>query len=143
MSEESINHKFIVVLNKRLEPGVALNAAAHLAAGLVSQADESTLKNMKFIDFTDKDGGIHPKISALSLIVLRAKSNEIRKVRNEAVNRGILFTDFTATMTGDTYVEQLERTKNTAEQDLEYYGVCLFGEKNILQEFTGKLSLWR
>lgn len=143
MPEETINHKFVVVLNKNLELGVALNAAAHMAAGLVSQADESTLKNMKFIDFIDKDSGIHPSISALSLIVLRAKSNEIRKVRKEAITRKVLFTDFTSTMTGDTYVEQLERTKITPEEDLEYYGVCLFGEKFVLQEFTGKLSLWR
>lgn len=143
MSEGTTTHKFVLVLNKNLEPGVALNAAAHMAAGLVSQADASALEQMKFIDFADKDGGIHPHISALSLIVLRATSNEIRKVRTEAKFRKIMFTDFTRTMTGDTYVEQLERTKETAEQDLDYYGVCLFGEKKILEDFTRKLSLWR
>lgn len=143
MSTNVTTHKFTVVLNKNLETGVALNAAAHLAAGLVSRADESTREQMRFIDFTDKDGGIHPAISALSLIVLRATSNEIRKVRNEAKMRHVLFTDFTRTMTGDTYVEQLERTKATAELELEYYGICLFGEKIVLDEFTRKLSLWR
>lgn len=135
--------KFVVVLNKNLEVGKGLNAAAHMAAGLVAKAGPENLEKMMFIRYTDKDGGEHPSISALSLIVLRGTSNEIRKVRNEAISRGVLFTDFTSSMTGDTYVEQLERTKATPEQDLEYYGICLFGEKSALGEFTGKLSLWR
>jgi hypothetical protein len=136
-------HKFTVILNKNLETGVALNAAAHMAAGLVSQANNGIREQMRFIDFTDKDGGVHPTISALSLIVLRGTSNEIRKARNEAKRRNILFADFTRSMTGDTYVEQLERTQATPEAELEYYGICLFGEKVQLDEFTRKLSLWR
>ncbi|MBU1558569.1 MAG: DUF2000 domain-containing protein [Pseudomonadota bacterium] len=98
---------------------------------------------MKFLDFIDKDDGAHPSISANFLIVLRAKSGEIRKVRNEAIQRkNILFTDFTETMTCDTYIEQLERTKQTPESDLTYYGICLFGKKLELDEFTKKYSLW-
>ena|SRR5260370_713333 len=135
--------KFVVVLNKNLEVGKALNAAAHMAAGLVARADPESVKDMMFIPFLDKDGGEHPSISALSLIVLRGTSGEIRKVRKEALSHGVIFTDFTSSMTGDTYIEQLERTKATAEQDLEYYGICLFGRKETLDEFTRKLSLWR
>ncbi len=114
-----------------------------MAAGLVARSNPESIEEMMFIPFTDKDGGEHPSISALSLVVLRGTSNEIRKVRKEAVSRGMLFTDFTSSMTGDTYIEQLEKTKSTAEQDLEYYGICLFGDKDELSEFTRKLSLWR
>src|SRR5438874_928321 len=111
--------KLVVVLNKNLEAGKAINAAAHMDAGLVARSDLESVKKMMFIPFTDKDGGEHPSISALSLVVLRGTSNEIRKVRNEAISREILFTDFTSSMTGETYMEQLERTQATPEIDLE------------------------
>ncbi|WP_436428157.1 DUF2000 family protein [Enterococcus faecium] len=31
----------------------------------------------------------------------------------------------------------------TPEQDLEYFGICMFGDTNILKEFTGKFSLFK
>lgn len=137
------DYKFVIILNKKLETGAVLNASAHIALGLRNRATLEANKNMKFLDFIDNDGGLHPSISALSLIVLRGTSGEIRKARNVAIAHDILFTDFTSTMTGDTYVEQLERTKETTEADLQYYGLGLFGEKSILDKFTKKLSLWR
>lgn len=60
---------------------------------------------MSFIDFMDKDGSIHKSISGLSLIVLRGKNSEIKKLGNEFIENDILFTDFIETMTGDTYKE--------------------------------------
>ncbi len=49
---------------------------------------------MSFIDFMDKDGSIHKSISGLSLIVLRGKNSEIKKLGNEFIENDILFTDF-------------------------------------------------
>jgi hypothetical protein len=69
-------------------------------------------------------------------------SNQIRKIRNEALQRNILFTDFTSTMTVGTSADQIERTKNTPEAELEYWGVCMFGDASELKEFTGKFSLF-
>ena len=38
---------------------------------------------------------------------------------------------------------QQQRTKETKEADLEYLGVCLFGDTDILRDFTKKFSLYR
>ena len=46
-------------------------------------------------------------------------------------------------MTVGTYTEQKERTKNTPEEQLEYYGICAFGNKNVISQLTKKFSLWR
>ncbi len=144
MSNSTINdYKFVIALNKKCEPGVVINAASHMALGLVGQASEEQKQNMKFIEFTDKDGNKHANISALSLIVLRAKNGELRKLRNQASDKGLLCVDFTETMTGGTYLEQLEKIKSTAEADLTYYGVAIFGPKNEVEAITKKLSLWR
>lgn len=137
------NHKFTIVLNKQLDPGRALNACAHMAASLVAKATDSEKANMMFVDYLDKDGSHHP-VSALSLVVLRAdNSNQIRKARNEAIDRGVPFVDFIETMTTDTYVEQMERTRHKKETELEYWGLCIFGRSEVLKTITGKFSLWR
>jgi len=46
-------------------------------------------------------------------------------------------------MTVGTYLEQQLRTKETPELNLEYYGICLFGEINQVNDLTKKFSLWR
>ncbi|PIN79646.1 hypothetical protein COV16_03150 [Candidatus Woesearchaeota archaeon CG10_big_fil_rev_8_21_14_0_10_34_8] len=41
------------------------------------------------------------------------------------------------------YKDQLERTKNTKEEDLDYDGIVLFGEYETISELTKKFSLWK
>ena len=136
-------HKFVVVLNKKIEPGVAINAAAHMVACLTAKASESDREQMKFINYIDADGNEHPA-SGLSLIVLRAdNSNKIRLAREAAKANNIICVDFLESMTGDTYIEQLERTKMLKESELEYFGLCLFGKKEEIDQITHKFSMWR
>ena len=58
-------------------------------------------------------------------------------------DEGIKFTDFTSTMIDGGSTEQQLRTKETKEADLEYLGVCLFGDTETLREFTKKFSLYK
>ncbi len=136
-------HKFAVVLNKKIEPGVAMNAAAHMVACLTTQANESEREQMMFINYMDAEDNEHPS-SGLSLIVLRAdNSNKIRLARQAAKEKNVLCVDFLESMTGDTYIEQLGRTKLLKESELEYFGLCLFGKKEEVEAITQKFSLWR
>lgn len=138
------NYKFVAIINKELEnSGIAMNVIAHLSAGIVGCAPEELKEKMSFIDFKDKDNGIHPSVSALSLIVLRARSAEIAKIKQEAISESIHFVDFLETMTGNTYKEQLERTSNLSSDELKFYGIILFAEKEILNPLTRKFSLWK
>jgi hypothetical protein len=136
-------YKFVMVLNKKLDPGVVLNATAHMVAALMARAGNTDKENMKFLEYQDADGQVHP-VSGLSLIVLRAdNSNKIRAARQRAIESNILYVDFTESMTSDTYIEQLERTKDLAESDLNYHGLCMFGGKQQIDAITSKFSLWR
>ncbi|MDE6141082.1 MAG: DUF2000 domain-containing protein, partial [Bacilli bacterium] len=116
-------YKFVAVINKDLEIGKALNAIAHSCAGLVDLAPLELREKMSFIDFVDGDDFVHKNISGLSLIVLRGKNGEIKKLRKNLIENEVLFTDFTETMTGDTYKEQLEKTRITKDEDMRYYCV--------------------
>lgn len=140
MSEEN-SKKFVAILNKKIEVGRLMNALGHMTAGLAGGF--GIQDQMGFVPYVDGDGGLHPNISNYAFIILKAdNSNQIRKVRTEALTRGIKFTDFTNTMIIGTSAEQVERTKNTKEADLEYFGICMFGDTDVLKEFTGKFSLF-
>ena len=133
--------RFIAVLNKKIDTGKLMNALGHMTAGLAGGNNLSS--ELCLLQYEDKDGGKHPNISHFPFIILKAdNSNQIRTVRNEAIKRGIFFCDFTSTMTIGTSEEQVNSTKNTPELELEYYGICLFGETIILREFTKKFSLF-
>jgi hypothetical protein len=133
--------RFVAILNKKIKTGKLMNALGHMTAGLAGGYGLS--EEMCFLKYLDKDSGKHPNISHYPFIALAAEnSNQIRTVRKEALARNIPFTDFTSTMTVGTSQEQQDATKSTYEQDLEYYGICLFGETKTLKEFTKKFSLF-
>lgn len=136
-------HKFVALVNKNLEPGVALNAVAHANVGLAALLADGRKDAMTLLEFKDADGQTHPNISALSLIVLRGTSGNIRTLRSEARAAGIPCVDFTSSMTGGSAEEQLERTLTTPEGELEYYCVVLFGKNEELNPLTKKFSLYK
>ncbi|PAY01075.1 hypothetical protein CKO50_12080 [Pseudoalteromonas sp. HM-SA03] len=134
--------RFVAVLNKKVELGRLFNALGHMTAGLIDQIGNTD--ELCFLPYQDKDGGIHPSISHYPFIVLKAdNSNKIRKVRAELEVRNIPFTDFTNTMIVGTSEQQVSATAETPEQDLEYFGICMFGDSAELKEFTGKFSLFK
>ena len=45
-------------------------------------------------------------------------------------------------MVPGTYADQQNEFDKTAEQDLEYFGVCFFTEKEKSRELTKKFSLY-
>jgi hypothetical protein len=143
-NQDVTTHKFVAVLNKKVEPGKIMNALAHMSIGLVAAASPETIPDMGFSDYVDKDGSRHPSISKNSYVILRAdNSNQIRTVRTAALAKGILLTDFTNTMQEGTYIEQHERTTSTPEAELEYYGICMFGAIDEISELTRKFGLWK
>ncbi len=145
MSDESgrADYKFVVILSKKIDTGVALNVASHMVAALMAKATDEDKERMKFLEYVDGSEKIH-LVSGLSLIVLRAdNSNKIRRTRYRAIEEGILYVDFTESMTGDTYAEQMNRTKVMPESELIYYGLCMFGLKEKIDPLTSKFSLYR
>ncbi len=135
-----MDKRFVAVLNKKVEGGKILNALGHMAAAIAGTYDNP--EEMKFIDYQDKDGGAHVA-SQNPFIVLRAKnSNQIRTLRNALIEKNIRFVSFTEAMTIGSYQEQLDRSKETPEEGLEYYGVCAFADQAELADLTKKFSLW-
>lgn len=133
--------RFVAVISKKVEVGRAVNVLGHLSVSLANQLSDG---DAVYTDYHDLDGNVHPNISHYPFIVLRAdNSNKIRKLRQEALDRGMPFSNFTDTMVEGGSEVQQQNTKNTPEAELEYLGICLFGETETLRELTKKFSLYR
>jgi hypothetical protein len=133
-------NKLVAVMNEKIEPGVIMNALAHMCIGFGSEIGKEPLRLTNYID---ADGGSHPNISEMPFMILKANSNKIRTLRQEALQAGIRCVDFTDTMTMGSYLEQIERTMKAKEADLIYYGVVLFGNWDKVSALTKKFSLWK
>ncbi len=117
-------HKFVAVLNKKVETGRLMNALAHMSAGFSAMYPEKG--ELKFDNYFDKDGGMHPSLSDNPFIILSAdNSNQIRTFRNALKENNILFNDFTSTMVEEPHknkrngrVKHLSWNLNTGESVL-------------------------
>lgn len=139
---DELTNKFVAVLNKKIPVGSLMNALGHMAAGLVGSYQD--VAAMRFDSYVDRDGNDHKSISDHPFIILSAdNSNQIRTLRLSCISAEVHFVDFTSTMTVGTYEEQKARTRETPEAELEYYGICMFGNREVLGSLTKKFSLWR
>jgi hypothetical protein len=134
--------KFTVVLNEKVELPRLLNALGHMTAGLVGQVPDR--ERMRFLRYEDADGGVHPAISHYPFIILAARNgNQIRVLRQAAIEAGVVYNDFVDTMLGASAEDQLARTRAAREADLTYFGICLFGPAEVLNGMTRKFSLFK
>lgn len=136
----SFENKLAAVMNEKVESGIIMNALAHLCIGFGAHLGKQPLH---LTNYKDADGNNHSNISEMPFIILKTNSNKIKTLRKDAFEAGIEFIDFTDTMTIGSYVEQLERTKQTKEDSLVYYGIVLFGKWDIVTQLTKKFTLWK
>ncbi|MCE5293114.1 MAG: DUF2000 domain-containing protein [Chlamydiales bacterium] len=133
-------NKLVAVMNEKIEPGIIMNALAHMCIGFGASIGKEPLR---LTNYVDADNGQHPNISEMPFMILKANSNKIRSLRMAAIEANIQFVDFTDTMTIGTYLEQIEKTSQTKDENLIYYGIVLFGPWDKVSELTRKFSLWK
>lgn len=136
-------HKLAMVIDRALPGGLVANTAAVLAMSLGSR-----LESVIGPDVKDADGTPHLGITTLPIPVLVADQDELKQLRSRALGDsradGLVLVDFPdcaqRSRTYDHYTEQLEAS---AEKDLSYLGIALFGPRKPIQKLTGSLPLLR
>lgn len=135
----SFQNKLAIIVNKDADIGVAMNAVAH-----ASLAIGATLgKEGAFLQEYKDASGNNWSVSGMPYIVLRGKSGEIRKAILSAKEEGVTQIAFLETMTGGTYIEQLERTAKASQEEHVYYAAVLYGEWDVVSRITKRFSLYR
>lgn len=133
--------KIVVVLNSKLEMGVALNVVGHLSLALGYHASEHM--GRKYL--VDASGEHHLGISKYPIIITKVKSGKLKNSLEKAKQKeDIVVVDYPSIMyeTGhdDELFEELSKLKS---DDIEYYGYIMYGRSNDINEISGKFSLWK
>lgn len=133
--------KFVTIINGKIPFGKALNVASHLMAGLVATYEGDAEEQMQVINYGGDLERFHA--SKYPHIMLKAKnSNKLKQLETAIKTHKLHYVTFVNTMTDGTWQQQKERTMATADEQIEYYGVALFGDGAVLRELTKKFSLY-
>ncbi|MFJ5175613.1 DUF2000 domain-containing protein [Streptomyces griseoviridis] len=135
--------KTVLVLASHLEPGVALNVAGHLSVALGAHGDDGDLMGRDVLK--DASGVPHTGISRYPVIVTKVKQNRLRRLVAEARERDDVFwADYPEQMLTTGHDDELaDAVAGTAEEDIAYLGVMVYGPLDAVTALTGRFSLWQ
>lgn len=133
--------KFVIVLSSKLEIGQAFNVVGHLSISAGCYAEE----HMGRSELIDGSGMIHKGISRYPVIITKVKPSKLKAYINKAKEMdGLLVVDYPSNMFDTGHDDELaESLKKTNEDEIEYWGFLLFGKRDLVDEITGKFSLWK
>lgn len=137
--------KVVAVLSSDLEVGIALNVVGHLAISLGSFTNKEDLMGRNIL--MDASNVEHLGISRYPFIITKLKSSKLRKLINlvkEEYKEKVFIVDYPEEMLETGHDDELMLSLlKKEEKDIKYFGAILYGEATLLNELTGKFSLWK
>jgi hypothetical protein len=130
--------KWVIIVDERLPPGRAANAAACVAA-----ATSPAVTGLLGPDAKDAAGGIHPGLPWTGCTLLGAPAGQLSAIRAKAVDSlGVFVADMpVAAQSTRVYDEYLRAVGESAAADLEYHAISLVGPRNRIDKLAHRLPL--
>jgi hypothetical protein len=132
--------KCVMVLDDRLSVGLAVNTAGVLALTLGKEIEAIIGE-----DVEDGSGTVHRGITTHPIPILKAPGELIKEIRLRAADAdSLLIVDVTdAAQTTTTYDDYIRKIGSMSTDELSYLGIALYGDKKVVNRFTGSLPLLR
>ncbi|MFC9095201.1 DUF2000 domain-containing protein [Streptomyces sp. NPDC057072] len=138
VSTRAARLKWVVVVDRDLPPGRAVNAAVCAAA-----ATQSSVAGLLGEDAADAEGTVHPGLPWSGCSILAADAAALRVIRAKAVSYADTFVADMPALAQETlvYADYRAALGKTAAEDVAYCAVSIVGPRNRVGKLVGKLPL--
>lgn len=133
-------NKCVIVLNETLPLGQLVNSAAVLTMSIGKLHPDLVGRNLE-----DGSGHAHHGITTVPLPVLKGagKLQEIREGLKFHEKELTVIDLIDATSTTASYEEYADKLKKSVKEVLNYYGLAIYGNRKLVNKYTGSLGLLR
>lgn len=139
---ETKNSKCVMVIDENLPMGIISNTAAIMGITLGKYAPETVGS-----DVVDKTGNSHLGIVELPVPILKGNKELIKDLRKKLYSTDfeeLTVVDFSdVAQSCNVYDEFIQRIANVAEDELQYFGIAIYGNKKKVNKLTGSMPLLR
>ena len=136
------NKKCVMIIDENLPSGIIANTAAVMGITLGKRIPEIVGR-----DVTDKNGYSHLGITEFPVPILKGSIDSIKEIRERLFKQeyeDIIVVDFSdVAQSCKNYDDFIDKIANVSENDLQYLGVGIFGNKKQINKLTGSMPLLR
>lgn len=134
--------KCVIVADEELPTGVLANTSVILGMTLGKLIPEYVGEDVR-----DASNLVHMGITKLPIPILKGTKEIIRSLRTKLYGddfSDLLTVDFSDVAQGCMeYKDYIDNAKNLAEEDFNYLGIAIYGNKKKVNKLTGYLPLLR
>lgn len=133
--------KVVIVLNKQLESWQTMNAVAHIAVYIGNKMKATFDTGNNFVTQYREN---HPRNLQYPIIVLAAKSGQMRNLMKKVRASGLLYHGFIREMVETTDDEEITQILGgKLDKSVEYLGIGVCGKNVAVDALTKKFGLWK
>lgn len=136
---EDNQKKLYIIVNRNMNASMLMNATGHLSAGIMQKAEDK-----HFQDYPNDDSGLSAYLSHFPVVILQAKnSSQLGTALQKCHDANLTYNFFATTMLGQSTEQQIEETKTTPLDSLEFVAIAVYGDTEMLKPITKKFSVYK
>ena len=134
--------KCVMIVNENLPRGIIANTTAALGISIASLQDVMTGKKL-----VDRNGRIHESITNVPIPILALPVNDVKVLYDnllELNDEDLKVIGFNDVAQNSHHYEEYEaRLLQTAKDNINYLGICIYGPKKKINRLTGSMKMLR
>lgn len=140
--QQDFSKRIVAVVNKELEPWQVANTVGHMSAYHGQQMAKNEFDSGEY--FITQDGMQLPRNSQYPILIKRAEHKDLHKLYRKAREAHLRVHVFIKEMIETTNDQEIvESLKNKTLDEVEMYGIALFGDNDAVNALTKHFQLWK
>ena len=131
-----------MIVNENLPRGIIANTTAALGISIASLQDVMTGKKL-----VDRNGRIHESITNVPIPILALPVNDVKVLYDnllELNDEDLKVIGFNDVAQNSHHYEEYEaRLLQTAKDNINYLGICIYGPKKKINKLAGSMKMLR